>query len=51
MKDLCDADVISDFFDFGAIETRNSKETRNVVDAFFNAVALPSASIWDLKVL
>ena len=50
MKDLCDEDVISYFFDFGAIETRNSKESRNVVDAFFNTVDLPLASIWDLKV-
>ena len=50
MKDLCDADVISYFFDFGAIETRDRKETRNVVDAFFNAVDLPFASIRDLKV-
>ena len=39
MKDLCDADVISHFFDFGAIETRDRKENRNVVDAFFNPIS------------
>ena len=50
VKYLCDADVVSYFFYLGAIKTRNIKETSGVVDAFFNYIYLPFASIWDFKV-